>query len=38
MDAVRAVRYALLAGQPFVSESKRALEALRDYVLRYRGR
>lgn len=37
MDAVRAVRDAWLAGQPFVSESKRALEALRDYVLRYRG-
>ena len=37
MAAVRAVRDAWLAAQPFVSESKRALEAVRDYVLRYRG-
>ena len=29
--------YTLGDTQPFVSESKRALEAVRDYVLRYRG-
>ncbi len=37
MAAVRAVRDAWLGAQPFVSEAKGALDAIRDYVLRHRG-